>query len=315
LDGEHGSVEAALEIFRNLRRLDNTMEANTNTNLVPPAVQHLRIEGGMMERSLSSDIREEREDLREAAEQTLNVILDLGLNGIIRWVSPSWKDVVGTTPESVQGKPITDILLGEDKEIFSEAVASMRKDDSTSQIIRFIVEIGPASKLVPSEPLDTREPVEFPQTAEEKTDTEQENPDQQTEDQGCRTVELEGQGIMVYDRATGEESHTMWMLRPWLAPPKLEIPIPTEIQEQLGSGAEVLASYINTLAESGLEDPANHPPPLPQLCRICERQIPPWWFERHSELCLEEHKAEMEVQACQERLIEHRSAIVKVLDA
>lgn len=107
----------------------------------------------------------------------------------------------------------------------------------------------------------------------------------------------------------------MWMLRPWFAPPKLEIPIPTEIQEQLGSGAEVLASYINTLAESGPEDPANHPPPLPQLCRICERQIPPWWFERHSEFCLAEHKAEMEVQACQERLIEHRSAIVKVLDA
>ena len=64
-----------------------------------------------------------------------------------------------------------------------------------------------------------------------------------------------------------------------------------------------------------MEDPKNHAPPLPVLCRICERQIPPWWFEKHTELCLQEHKAEMEVQMCQEHLTEHRHAIVKVLDA
>lgn len=87
------------------------------------------------------------------------------------------------------------------------------------------------------------------------------------------------------------------------------------IVDSLGSGAEVLASYLTTLAEAGLSDPAQHPPPLPVLCRICERQIPPWWFEKHTELCLQEHKAEMEVQMCQENLTEHRHAIVKVLDA
>jgi serine/threonine-protein kinase RIM15 len=77
----------------------------------------------------------------------------------------------------------------------------------------------------------------------------------------------------------------------------------------------VLASYLTTLAETGLDEPQNHAPPLPVLCRICERQIPPWWFEKHTELCLQEHKAEMEVQMCHENLIEHRHAIVKVLDA
>lgn len=182
------------------------MEDDANANLVPPVFQHLRIEAGMMERSLSSDIREEREDLREAAEQTLNVILDLGLNGIIRWVSPSWEDVVGTTPDSVQGKPITDILLGENKDMFSEAVASMREDDATSQIIRFTVEIGPSSKLTALEDRGVCEPVEKPLNAEEQTNAE---PDHTTEikHHGCRTVEVEGQGIMVYDRSTGTESH------------------------------------------------------------------------------------------------------------
>src|ERR1700712_5410126 len=107
----------------------------------------------------------------------------------------------------------------------------------------------------------------------------------------------------------------MWMVRPWIAPREIQIDLPSLIVESLGSGAEILASYLTTLAEPGLDAPANHAPPLPVLCRICERQIPPWWFEKHTELCLQEHKAEMEVQMCQENLTEHRHAIVKVLDA
>ena len=105
----------------------------------------------------------------------------------------------------------------------------------------------------------------------------------------------------------------MWMIRPWIAPREIKIDLPSVIVEGLGSGAEVLASYLTALAEAGLEDPAHHPPPLPVLCRICERQIQPWWFEKHTELCLLEHKAEMEVQIAQENLTEHRHAIVKVL--
>jgi serine/threonine-protein kinase RIM15 len=107
----------------------------------------------------------------------------------------------------------------------------------------------------------------------------------------------------------------MWMVRPWIAPREIQIDLPMVIVEALGSGAEILASHLTTLAETGLEDPALHAPPLPVLCRICERQIPPWWFEKHTELCLLEHKAEMEVQIAQENLTEHRHAIVKVLDA
>jgi serine/threonine-protein kinase RIM15 len=105
------------------------------------------------------------------------------------------------------------------------------------------------------------------------------------------------------------------MIRPWIAPREIQIDLPSVIVDSLGSGAQVLASYLTILAETGLEDPQHNAPPLPVLCRICERQIPPWWFEKHTELCLQEHKAEMEVQICQENLTEHRHAIVKVLDA
>jgi serine/threonine-protein kinase RIM15 len=107
----------------------------------------------------------------------------------------------------------------------------------------------------------------------------------------------------------------MWMIRQWAAPREIKIDLPPVIVDSLGSGAQVLASYLTQLAESGLDDPAEHPPPLPVLCRICERQISPWWFEKHTDLCLQEHRAEMDVQMAQEGLTEHRHAIVKVLDA
>jgi serine/threonine-protein kinase RIM15 len=171
------------------------MEENNNMLAPPvPAVSQLRAEAGsQMERSLSADIREEREDLREAAEQTLNVIMDLSLEGVINWVSPSWTDVIGTTLESVQGKAIKDLLVSDNKEVFSEIVESMKKDDSRSQIIRFSVQLGPASKLAP--PIGI--PVELRVETQEGTEP-QDDPD---------TIDLEGQGIMVYDRSSGLSSH------------------------------------------------------------------------------------------------------------
>lgn len=107
----------------------------------------------------------------------------------------------------------------------------------------------------------------------------------------------------------------MWMLRPPVRPREITIDLPPILVESLGVGAEVLANYLTMLAEAGGRDPAHHPPPMPVLCRICERQITPWWFEKHSELCITEHKAEMDVQIAHEALGEHRRAIVRILDA
>lgn len=279
-------------------------EDQSNLSLAPPAVSALRQKtaGGRIpiERTASMDIRAEREDLKEAAEQSLNVVLNLGLDGIIQWVSPSWKDLVGTTPESMKGKYIADILVSR-KDAFADAVESMKKDDSRSQFIRFQVQMGPFSVLKKDNQevdVDVEEPIPQEERVEEE-----------------RVLNIEGQGIMVYDRLSGGESHTMWMLRLSAEPKEITIDLPEILVESLGVGAEMLAHYLTSLAEVGANDPANHPPPLPVLCRICERQITPWWFEKHSELCLQEYRAEMEVQLAQEALTDHRNAIVKVLDA
>jgi serine/threonine-protein kinase RIM15 len=165
------------------------------TRLAPPAVASLRAQavGSPMERSLSEDIREEREELREAAEQTLNVIVDLSLDGSIRWVSPSWVDVVGTQPSTVEGTAIANLIISEDKAAFAEAIESMQKDDSRSQYIRFTVYLGPLSKLLPISSVGESNPDSIPPVATDAAET--------------PTIELEAQGIMVYDRTTGGESH------------------------------------------------------------------------------------------------------------
>lgn len=151
-----------------------------------------------MHRTESMNIRDEREDLKQAAEQSLNVILDLALDGVIQWVSPSWKDVVGTFADEIKGTPIADLLLT-DKNAFADAVESMKKDDSRSQIIRFQVRMGASlyratkaagDQLKLHDQNDQVEPDEIP--VEEGED---------------KIINLEGQGIMVYDRSGAGESH------------------------------------------------------------------------------------------------------------
>ncbi|KAF8467736.1 hypothetical protein BDZ91DRAFT_656753 [Kalaharituber pfeilii] len=249
-------------------------------------------------RTPSMAIQAEKEDLKEAAQQSSTVILDLNLDGKVRYVSPSWEDVIGTPRDSIQDKSMGEILL-HDKDVFKDAVEAMKRDDSRSYMLRFAVRSGPLSKL-PKDPIDT------PMSPEEngsQTDIHE------------KLLTLEAQGILINDRATGEPSHTMWVLRPFVERSAVTIDLPPLLVESLGVGATMLAKYLTTLAEEGAADPEHHPPPQPVLCRICELATPPWWFEKHSELCLLEHQAESDVQLAQDNLSVHRQAIVKVLDA
>lgn len=142
-----------------------------------------------MERSFSQDIQEGTRELKEAAEQTKNIILDLSLDGRIRWVSPSWTDVVGTKLETVKDKPIAE-FIADDPQAFEKAVNSLKNDDSKSQFVKFAVKIPRESVL---------EPLVDPAV--------QEHEEGKEDASGELLLHLEGQGIMVYDRSSGNESH------------------------------------------------------------------------------------------------------------
>jgi serine/threonine-protein kinase RIM15 len=170
-----------------------------NATLPVPAVAALRSEASSheihrsrMERSISEDFRVEKEDLKEAAEHSQNVIVNLSLDGIIRFVTPSWQEVIGTSAESVIGKHIADIVV-ENKGAFQEAIAELQRDDSRSQVIRFSVAVGPLSSFGRK----LRK-----ETAEDSGDL---APEASIEE--APTLSLEAQGIMVYDRASGGESN------------------------------------------------------------------------------------------------------------
>lgn len=133
---------------------------------------------------MSENMREERDQFREVVEQTLNVIVDLNLDGTIKWVSPSWVDVIGTQPEAVQGQPLSDIIVSDNKGVFPEVVESMKKDDTRSHRVRFAVALGPLSKLLSLDSVQDGAESAEPQV-----------------------TDLEAQGIMVYDGTSGGESH------------------------------------------------------------------------------------------------------------
>lgn len=171
--------------------------------LVPPAIAALKQEAGGstghrvgMERTVSQDMREERDDLKEAAEHSLNIIMDLDLQGKIRYVSPSWKDVIGSLPEEVTGKPALDIIYA-GADMFAETIESVRKYDSRSHIARFSVRLGPHSILQKrrSKAAAAEEQASLPSSPTEAGAEEE------------QILNLEAQGIMVYDRTTGAESH------------------------------------------------------------------------------------------------------------
>jgi serine/threonine-protein kinase RIM15 len=177
-------------------------DKRSNT-LLPPAVAALKQEAAVsnnarqaMERSVSQDMREQREDLKEAAEHSLNVIMDLDLDNRIRYVTPQWRDVIGSAPQEVVGKSVMDIVYG-GADGFAETIESVKKYDSRSHMVRFSVRMGPHSVLRKrrSRPAAEETPEQAPQSPT-SVDHEEE-----------QILNLEAQGIMIYDRTTGAESH------------------------------------------------------------------------------------------------------------
>ncbi|WFC94424.1 non-specific serine/threonine protein kinase [Malassezia brasiliensis] len=99
---------------------------------------------------------------------------------------------------------------------------------------------------------------------------------------------LEAQGMLVHHRVPPEPSHTMWVLRvsdpaagersmqqPQLSQPATNVPL---------GGAALHTELL--------------------LCRICEREVPAWFFAKHSEICHEIHRLELEIGTINEVLLE-----------
>jgi len=218
------------------------------------------------------------DDLRLQAEhaKSVNIVLELSLGGeIIEWVNPAWEEVLGSVAEDACGSPISTWLAPADVSILADASRHLEEDDTQTAQARF--RLLQAQSVSDDDELE-REP-------------------------GPTYIEFEGVGMLMRDRDTGLPSHTMWVIKPVK---------PTELSQDAGTAAGALTAA--TIGPDGnLQSPlgATAPFPIGQilstqaiLCRICERDVPTWFFEKHNETCNEVHRLEADILAANERLSE-----------
>ncbi|KAJ9104359.1 hypothetical protein QFC19_004001 [Naganishia cerealis] len=213
------------------------------------------------------------EDLQLQAERakSVNIVMELSLDGdTIEWINPAWQEVLGTDPMENGSPSLSAWLAPADVDVLSNASRQLEEDDSHTAQARF--------RLLHSELSDDdseggREP-------------------------GPTYLEFEGIGMLMRDRDTGSPTHTMWVIKP------------------------VISSQIDqdTVSDSTSKD--EHEGPLPislstegvlssrtLLCRICERDVPTWFFEKHNETCNEVHRLEADIANVNERLSELRKTV------
>lgn len=192
------------------------------------------------------------------------------------------------------GQGISHLLHPEDVYKFKEASDKLQSDDSHTVEIQFRMRIEP--DYDETQGLDTMENVE------------------------PVYLSMEGSGMLMLDRADQVPSHTMWVIKPAPKPTpeeenELVLPEPTvgldgktpstsfrfPIVNRRGSTEFSSLPVIKTLSAT------------PILCRICENQIPSWFFEKHNETCNEVHKFEAEIAECNESIGELRNTVRELI--
>lgn len=116
---------------------------------------------------------------------------------------------------------------------------------------------------------------------------------------------MEGKGMLMHDRTSAKPTHTMWVVRP-----VVDEALPEDSEEVKPAARFGLAHHQRSLSDPvtsiAVEQPINTES---LLCRICDRQIPAWFFEKHNETCSETHRLEVDISECNDRLNEIRNSI------
>ncbi|RUS14016.1 hypothetical protein BC937DRAFT_94470, partial [Endogone sp. FLAS-F59071] len=250
--------------------------------------------------------KHDNKQLQIAAErgQSMTMVMELTLKDEqLRYLSPVWKDLVGSDPQSLIGTPMSQLVSPDDKLVFTESTKHLLEDDSRTVEIHFTLMGGADGSL-----------------------------------------EVEGKGMLMYDRVTGQPSHTMWVIKPigskrWTFMNaalsaedtehalhhvrsaqelvRLSDGLPKRNRKRSNSepspAAQLVESdYEEMEQEEPLSVPLQVPPPV--LCNICERWIFPSFFEQHSVLCAEINRAEMDVQIRNDQLREMKAQIQTLYD-
>lgn len=244
------------------------------------------------------------------------MVLELDLVGNVRFLSKSWRRIVGTNPSKIVKRPIGDFIVGgeQDKNVFGKATEIMLIDDETYRV-RFIVETNLRNLALSDKESSSGD--DGPAHRIDSNDLEDDAVSVVSTTSTLTTdgdfIELDAQGILIHDK-NGKPFHTMWIVKPWTSLKEVALQMPEELIGTLGFGTNLLESYLLYLMELEVTDEANLPPPSLEICRICEEKVPNWWLEKHTELCVIENRVQDMVFIKQEELEEHRLLLQNILD-
>ncbi|KAI9485865.1 MAG: hypothetical protein EXX96DRAFT_23214 [Benjaminiella poitrasii] len=331
---EFTSLSTNNSIFNEDVEYSPTMDINTSYSLLSTRNSHTR-ESSVMSVFFHSVYDEVDAPPRKEAttEQSSAIVMELSLSSnTIQYLSPAWYNIIGTQPHTIIGSTISQLLSLEDKDLFAIATKEMLADETKTVNVLFRILINSQKESSP--------------------------------------VEMKGKGMLMYNRVTGDPSHTMWFIKlldekneqpvniPFASKDKTgfltgpqemlvdskkdptamlkydqiedssvvcsssfeemysssssvemfdSIELTSSIRKSMSYGDLPLASsrkQLDTIAQLLIIEPA--------LCNICERHVQAVFFEHHSELCAEIHRAEMDVVTCNDSLMELRHYVHKL---
>ncbi|KAJ2717338.1 rim15, signal transduction response regulator [Coemansia spiralis] len=206
-----------------------------------------------------------------AADKGLNVLVETALDGRIRYISPSCRQLLGANPESMVNQPASTIFDPDDVDLCRSAVEQLLAD--CTQTVELNVRVRSPNR--------------------------------------GESIGVEAKGMLIYSQRHYEPSHVLWVLHyiaeaAPLPHPPLQEPARWWSGEASGGPeywlpADHDGSVVGGVPSDGEAIPL--PSPLePITCRICDRSIPAAYFEDHTWLCAKSHRAAMEVERQNDRL-------------
>ncbi|KAJ3022779.1 hypothetical protein HKX48_005255 [Thoreauomyces humboldtii] len=268
----------------------------------PGALQHQSSQPQLVRPQENWSLRE----LREAAgeSQSVNVMMELGFDGKLLYASPTVKMVFGYDVDEMvghgqfepdAGSPAGTLPIlpagSTDADVFRDATLMLQDDEKMS--------------------------VEITYHARRKDG---------------RWLEMEGKGMVNFDRLTGAKRSSIWVTRP--------VALLGEEWDDLTASSEEAFDYeddsevsekpsqvLSALVESPAPGASNVDSPGSMasihtsnaalvsmdlvLCNICERSIPVFLFEEHSESCSQVHRIEMELGLVNDELRDAKDQCVE----
>lgn len=249
--------------------------------------------------------------LQKASNSDTTILIELDLEGNIKYISEVWEKIIGTNSVEMVGRPISEFVIGSDfdKSVFERTTKLMLEDDSSYRI-KFTLEQFTVDKNLVSEKVENILSAQCVQFEEEENPVEI-DVTTTSSFKNRNFIELEAQGIVITDLAKRTPLHSMWIIKPFYAVDEYDN-LPFSLAEKLGFGAIIFQNYLNEIEKLKILHEKDLPPYRREICRICETAIITWWLESHCSMCLLEHNLYNNISSLHDNLVDNKQILLKI---